>query len=168
MVYAPAVAIELNAEDVRKETAALMAYRLKTGSFREGRGGAQQDDFTETTTPSLERARTITARNAEKVSDDFPAADESDDAELLTIAALLSAIELETSAPNYDADRVREWRLQLRESVAAVGGGDGGAPGPGEPGARVLQAVWGFGPTVPPRAEGAECAWVEPRRRLNW
>lgn len=146
-----------------------MAYRLRVAGFTAGRGGEQQSDFTEGTTPSLARAVLVTTRNAESVSDDFPHADESDDAELLTIAALLSAIELETSAPSYDADRVKEWRLQLREHVGAVGGGGGGdAPGPGEPGARVLAAVWGFGPAAPPRAEGSECARDVTRRRLVW
>lgn len=152
-----------------------MAYRLKVGGFGVGRGGQEAPDFTAETTPNLTRATEVTQRNAALVSDDFPAAEAGDEPELRTIAALRSAIELETSAPNFDADRVREWRTQLREHVETAGGA-GDAPGPGEPGARVLEPVWGFGPSgdgvtvydAAAYAEGSEVPLYTSRRRRVW
>jgi hypothetical protein len=163
-----------------------MAYRLRVGGFVQGQGGAEVPDFTAATTPSLTRATEVTARNAALVSDDFPGADAGDEPELRTIAALRSAIELEASAPSMDPERIRVWRDQLRESVERAGaasGGAGGEPGPGEPGYRVLAAVWSFGPAEGERVPGAEVARTatgeplydggeptapERRRRLIW
>lgn len=151
------MAIVLDAGAVRQATAALMAYRLRQRGFVAGQGGEDTLDFTAETTPTLTHATEVTTRNAALVSDDFPDADASDEPELRTIAALRSAIELEASAPSIDEARIRAWRDQLREHVARVAERAAGAAG-GEAGARVLAAVWSFGPSTAPRVPGAEVA----------
>lgn len=168
---APGGGVTLELVAVRQATASLMAYRLRIGGFTSGRGGAETEDFTTTTTPTLARANEVVTRNAALVSDDFPAANVGDEPELRTIAALRSAIELEASAPNMDPERIRVWREQLREYVQRVSGGSGGdegAPGPGEPGFRVLAPVWYFGPREADRAPGSEVAWDPSRTRRRW
>lgn len=178
------MAITLDPEAVRKATAALMGYRLRTGGFVAGRGGVELEDFTAETTPTLARADAVTTRNAALVSDDFPGAEPGDEPELETIAALRSAIELEASVDNMDAERIRVWREQLREYVKRAIDSTGGAGGAeGEPGSRVLAALWSFGPVEGVRAPGAEIARTatgeplfdggdpvapERRRRLQW
>lgn len=176
--YAPRVAIDLSSDDVRAATAALMAFRLRSRSFAAGAGGEQQRDFDATTTPTLESAQEVTERNAALVSDDFPGAEVGDEAELRTIAALRSAIELEASVPAMDRDRILTWREQLREyvkrAIDSTGGGGAGDP----PGTETLKAVWNFGPSCPPRAPGSEVPWPPQNpavyedpsraRRLRW
>jgi hypothetical protein len=178
------VAIALTAAEVRAEVAGLMEYRLRRGGFALGQGGAQLADFAADTTPSAAKVDVVVARNAALVSDDFPGAAEGDRAELVTIAALRSAIELEASAPSMDADRIRVWRDQLREYVTRAGDRTStGSSSEAEPGARVLAALWSFGPAETVRAPGAEVARTatgeplydggEPvapaqRRRLIW
>jgi hypothetical protein len=162
------VPVELDPEAVRTSVASLMAYRLRVGGFASGRGGAAATDFAADTTPTLDDAREVAERNARLVGDDFPSAVAGDEPELRTIAALRSAIELESGTPNMDAERIRVWREQLREYVERAGdsGGSGdGAPGPGEPGFRVLAPVWDFGPREVDRAPGSEIPWDQPRRR---
>jgi hypothetical protein len=178
------VAITLDPDEVRSATAALMAYRLRSDGFAAGQGGVQQTDFTDRTTPTLAQATEVTTRNAALVSDDFPGAEEGDRPELVTIAALRSAVELEASAPSMDAERIRVWREQLREYVTRAGERTAaGSSSEAEPGARVLAALWSFGPSETLRVPGAEVAQTatgellydggEPvapaqRRRLLW
>lgn len=177
------MAIVLDPAEVRAEVAGLMEYRLRRGGFALGQGGEPLSDFDADTTPSGAKVDTVVARNAALVSDDFPGAEEGDRAELETIAALRSAIELEASAPTFDADRIRVWRDQLREYVTRAGDRTGSGGSELEPGARVLAAVWSFGPSETVRAPGAEVAQTatgeplydggpavppERRRRLIW
>ena len=152
ITYEPIVPVEvgdaggivLDAPSVRLSTAELMAYRLKAGGFAAGRGGTATQDFTENTTPTLLKAVGVTVRNAALVSDDFPYASVGDEPELRTIAALRSAIELENSLDTPNFERIREWRLQLREHVERVDGGAGDGDGPTQ-GGRTLEALWSFG-----------------------
>lgn len=157
------MAITLAPNDVRLETAALMAFRLRVSEFTSmnGGGGTPVPDFSAQTIPTLARATTVTSRNARLVSADFPNASVGsspldDTAELTTIAALRSAIELENSVENADHDRIREWREQLREYVATVGGagGDGGT----DEGKGQIAAAWSFGDRGR-HVEGSEHAW---------
>jgi len=156
VVTGPDGGVVLDATAVRLETAGLMAFRLRQSGFVAGQGGAETTDFTAATTPNLVTAQRVTERNAALVSDDFPGADAGDEPELRTIAALRSAIELEASAPTMDEARIRAWRDQLREYVKRVTDTGGDGPAPGEPGARVLDPVWSFGPAEDVRVEGSE------------
>lgn len=162
--------LPLDPELVRIAVASLMAYRLRVGGFASGRGGATQLDFDTETTPTLADAQEVSERNAALVADDFPSATDGDEPELRTIAALRTAIELESGTPNMDPERIRVWRDQLREYVDRVGDGTGGEgePGPGEPGFRVLAPVWCFGPREADRAPGSEIAWEPRRTRRAW
>lgn len=178
------MAITLDPAAVRKATAALMGYRLRASGFAAGRGGVETTDFTANTTPPVDRADAVATRNAALVSDDFAGAEPGDEPELETIAALRTAIELEASAPSMDAERIRVWRDQLREYVKRAIDATGSAGGAeGEPGSRVLAAVWDFGGSEVARVPGAEVATTatgevlydggEPtpatrRRRLIW
>jgi hypothetical protein len=175
-VYASGVAVTLDPDTVRLSTASLMAYRLRAAGFAAGRGGLEEPDFTTGTVPTLARADEVAARNAGLVSNDFPRADDDDEPELRTIAALRSAIQLEASAPNMDPERIRVWRDELRESVGRVGSGAGGdgAASAGDP----LEAVWNFGGTCEhtpgselPAVEYGELAYRPTTgigRRLRW
>lgn len=130
-----------------------MWFRLKLGNFQPGGGGTETPDFTAQTVPRLVRAQLVTARNAGVVAGDYPNADVADVPELLTIAALRSAIELENSVENADHDRIREWREQLREFVARV---DGSAGGGHDENASQLKAAWYFPPRVRDHVPGSE------------
>lgn len=124
--------------DVLDASAALMAFRLRSSGFSEGRGGRVVAMFTDSTTPTLGHASAIATRNARLVADDFSGALPGDEPELRTIAALRTAIELEASAPQMDRERVLTWREQLREHVErATAATDPLAPGA----ARVGQAA---------------------------
>lgn len=146
----------------------LLAYRLRQSGFSSGQGGREVPHFTEVTTPTLARAQRVAVRKAGELAREF-VVDVADHDDLVTIAALRAAIELEASAPNMDPERIRTWRDQLREYIAraAAAGSASSGGGGGVVGAAELPPVWGFGPRVPVRAEGAECPIV-PDRRLRW
>lgn len=166
--YALLVAIELDSAAVLESTAALMAFRLREGGFSTAGGGREVETFTTGTTPTLARATSVTDRQSALASNDFPGADDADEPELRTVASLRSAIELELSVPNYDSQRVKDWREELREYVkrfSAMGSDSGQEGEPGEEGG--LKPVWDFGPQPLVRAEGSECPII-PSRRLRW
>lgn len=158
------MAVTLDTNVVRAEVAVFLRYRLHASGFTAGRGGTPLLDFDATTTPTLADAARAVVRNAGLVSDDFSQALEGDRSELVTIAALRTAIELENAAPNVDRDRILTWREQLREYVGRFSnaGSDGGEGA----GGRVLSAVWDFGPRCDPRAPGSELPLDRSCRRV--
>lgn len=137
------MAVQLDADLVRRSTASLMAYALKSQGFVAGQGGTPTVDFTQQTTPTLARASEVVERNSRLVTNDFPSAAGSDEPELRTIAALRSAIELENGTPSPDDVRIKNWREQLREYVGRFdsSGGDGAETPPGG----ALAPAWSFG-----------------------
>ena len=158
-------------EEVLAAVESLMAYVLRAGGFVEGRGGRRVEHFDANTNPTLARATEVSSREADAVANEFPAADEPD---AVSVAALRSAMTLETGRDNFDADRVRAWREQLSDrlkaltAAGATGGGSGGGSGSG----RDLGPRWSFGPGDGARAEGSECPVVpcspDARRRREW
>lgn len=158
------MAVTLDNDSVRAEVAVLMKYRLHAGGFTSGRGGAPLEDFTTTTTPTLADASRAVARIAGLVSDDFPTAVEGDTPELVTIAALRTAIELENAAPNVDRDRIKTWFDLLREYVGRFS--DGGSDDGEDAGGRILSAVWDFGPRCDQHVPGSELPLAYPCRRV--
>jgi hypothetical protein len=134
-----------SAEQVLANVEDLMAFRLKARGFGAGAGGVETGRFSEETTPTRERALRISARKAAEVASEATLA-AADRAELVSIAGLRAAIELELSVPNADVERVREWRAQLREYVGRVEARTS-AQAELEPGERPLDPKWQFGPT---------------------
>lgn len=148
------MAVTLDTSAVRAEVAVLMRYRLHASGFTSGRGGTPLLDFDATTTPTLADVNKAVARIAGLVGDDFPEAVEGDTPELVTIAGLRAAIELENAAPNVDRDRIDTWFKLLREYVGRFSN-DGSDDGEGA-GGRVLAAVWDFGPRCDVHSPGSE------------
>ncbi len=156
--------VTLDTDAVRAEVAVLMRYRLHASGFTSGRGGTPLLDFDATTTPTLADADRAVARIVGLVSDDFPEAVEGDTPELVTIAGLRAAIELENAAPNVDRDRIKTWFDLLREYVGRFS--DGGSDDGEGAGGRVLSAVWYFGPGCGLHAPGSELPLTYPCRRV--
>lgn len=164
-----------SATDVLAAVEETMAYRLRASGFGQGGGGREVQHFTDTTTPTRARAESVSARKAAEVARDFDVS-ASELADLVTIAALRAAIELEASAPNMDEARIRTWRDQLREYVTkATVRGD--AADEASDGAQAMGAKWGFGPGPNPGpavydaeayVEGAEVPLEPLRRRRMW
>lgn len=155
----------LTSEDVLNAVESLMAFRLRAGGFAAGRGGTRVEHFTDTTTPTRARAVEVTQRKAEQVVREYPSADPEDAAQLVQVAALRAAIELESSSENFDADRVKTWRDMLRDEVGLLNerlGEPGSNP---DEGARGMDARWDFGPRRHAHVEGAEEPLVTSRRR---
>lgn len=157
-----------------------MGSRLKEGNLRAGAAGVVAN-FTANTRPPLARAQEVTTRTAAMYSRAYVAAEEADGADLIDLAALYAAIELEGAyySEQVESNRspARLWLDLLEKRTEAVDARLG-APGesPAAPGGAALAAVWGFGSDCPPRAEGSECA-VPPvpcsgdrpsSRRLVW
>jgi hypothetical protein len=149
------MAVDLDPDAVLDETAALMAYTLRSGGFARGQGGTDTGSFTASTTPTIERAQKVVQRHTRIVVADFPSATDAQADELTTVAALRSAIELENSTPQVDRDRILGWREQLREFVGRFSESGGSGSGGSEPGAE-LKPAWSFGDGDPCHTPGSE------------
>jgi hypothetical protein len=142
----------------------MMRPRLKVGNFSEGGGGVLVDHFQDdpATRPTLATATEAVARHTAEADTDYSGAEGEDAPAIVTVAALRTAIELESThyPEQVAAERspARFWlelltryedRLAARESENEGDvGPDGGGPG--------LDAVWNFGPRCDPRAPGSE------------
>jgi hypothetical protein len=160
------MAVTIDADEVLTETAALMEYALRVNGFKSGAGGVDPGTFTDETTPKLERAVAVTRRHARIVMSDFASAGEDKVEELVTIAALRSAIELENSTPNVDDTRIENWRDDLREYTGRFSdaGGDGEGGGDVAP----LLAVWSFLGRERCHTPGSELPYPDPSRRRRF
>jgi hypothetical protein len=158
----------------------MMKPRLRLGSeggqFSAG-SGTLVDHFQNDppTRPTLSTATEVITRHMGEAAVDYNAAEDVDAPSIITVAALRSAIELESThypeQVNSDRSPARVWidllaryedRLAARESTVDIGEDEGG-PG--------LDAVWGFGSTSTEGilAPGSEYAIpVETPRRRVW
>lgn len=150
----------------------LMAYRLRADGFAAGRGGREVEHFDADTHPKAHAVEETALRMADGVSRTYPVAwdlaglGSGDDPtpELVTWAALRSAIELEPSCPNPDFDRVKSWRDDLKALDASLTTrygtkDDGGGSG--------MEAKFSF-ESLHAWPAGSERPFDISRRRLRW